>query len=103
MLEELGLTKEIRVAYESVRDLKEKRDKKPRRVLQNWRIPWLCPWPPLHLQLMSFVRLPLLLLLLPFLNRQLLRLRRRSAIYRLKAQWAQQKQELAATYRPGAT
>lgn len=35
---------------------------------------------------MSFVRLPLLLLLLHFLNRQLLRLRRRSVIYRLKAQ-----------------
>lgn len=85
MLEELSLTKEIRVAYESVRDLKEKRDKKPRRVLQNRRIPWLCSWPPLHLQL-SFVRLPLLLLLLPFLRCQLLRLRRRSAIYRMKAQ-----------------
>jgi len=86
MLEELSLTKEIRVAYESVCDLEEKRDKKPRRVLQNRCIPWLCPWPPLHLQLMSFVRLPLLLLLLPFLRRQLLRLRRRSAIYRMKAQ-----------------
>lgn len=43
MLEELSLTKEIRVAYESVRDLKEKRDKKPKHVLQNRRIPWLCP------------------------------------------------------------
>ena len=67
MIGELSLTKEIRVAYESVCDLEVKRDKKPRRVLQNRCIPWLCPWPPLHLQLMSFVRLPLLLLLLPFL------------------------------------
>jgi hypothetical protein len=86
MLEELSLTKEIRVAYESVRDLKEKRDRKPRCVLQNQCIPWLCLWPLLHLQLMSFVHLALLLLLLPFLRCQLLRLRRHSAIYRLKAQ-----------------